>query len=217
MHFIPYLNFHTHHLTSNDFLELLHVEYLDAATGSFFSCGIHPWNVSDTFIQWDLFEQKCAHPSCLAIGECGLDFLKNPAFEIEQIEVFKKQISLSEKLKKPMILHVVKSFDKILHIRKQSHAKQAWVVHGFSKKSTLAKQLIDADFYLSFGAHVVSNSALATTMKNTPLWRIFLETDNANIPIEAVYEHAAQILALPVRDLATQIENNFKNISTWNG
>lgn len=217
MHFIPYLNFHTHQLFSNDFLEILHVEYLDTSIGSFFSCGIHPWNVNDTGIQWDLFEQKCVHPSCLAIGECGLDFLKNPEFKIEQIEVFKRQIFLSEKLKKPMILHVVNSFDKILQIKKQSQAKQAWVVHGFNKKSNLANQLIDAGFYLSFGAHALNNSALAATIKTIPLSRIFLETDNVNIPIESVYEHVAQILALPVRDLAIQIEHNLKKISIWNG
>ncbi len=213
MHFVPYINFHTHQTSSNNFLEILHVEYLNASKGSFFSRGIHPWSVNDSLIKWDLFEQICTQRSCVAIGECGLDFLKNPNYAAEQIEVFKRQIALSEKLKKPMVLHVVKSFDKILQFKKDLQPKQAWVVHGFNKNSTLAGQLIDAGFYLSFGAHVLTKSELAKTIKNVPLSRIFLETDNAAISIKVIYEKTAQILGLPLQDLAEQIEENFKSIS----
>ena len=49
-------------------------------------------------------EEKLKAEKCFALGECGLDKITASDFELQK-EVFKKQIQLSEKYKKPLIIH----------------------------------------------------------------------------------------------------------------
>ena len=85
-----------------------------------FSIGIHPWFINKENVENELFfvEKKLQHKNCFALGECGLDKLTKADFNL-QTTVFKKQIALSEKYKKPVILHCVRSFQKIIKLKKE--------------------------------------------------------------------------------------------------
>lgn len=84
-----------------------------------FSIGIHPWfiKVKTLNTQFTVLEEKIQHKNCLAIGECGLDKLTEVDFQTQK-EVFVTQIQLSEKYKKPLIIHCVKAHQEIIELKK---------------------------------------------------------------------------------------------------
>ncbi len=173
-----------------------------------FSCGIHPWYSENWKYQLSILEDILANPFCIAIGECGLD--KVIGLDIKtQIEIFENQILLSERLCKPMIIHCVRSWDTLLSLHKQIEPSQPWIVHGFRKKPSLAKQLLDAGMYLSFGE--IYN---LQTAKDVPIDRIFCETDQSSLSIYEVYDNVANTLCMSIEDLAMQIDGNMHRVFT---
>ncbi len=118
------------------------------------------------------------------IGECGLDRICDAAYDL-QIEAFKAQIELSERLSLPIILHCVRSLDDVLRLKQGTH--QPWVWHGFRGKPQQLKQLLDHGFYVSFGFRHNPDSLLSC-----PSDRLFLETDDTPQPIVPLYANVAQ-------------------------
>ncbi|NJN49910.1 MAG: hypothetical protein HC798_00490 [Polaribacter sp.] len=126
-----------------------------------FSIGLHPWYIIKAQFEQDLkiVESKLLHPNCFAVGECGLDTLAETNFEL-QIELFKKQIQLSETYQKPLIIHCVRAFNEIIQLKKELKPTQKWIIHGFDKNQQVAKNLIANDICLSFGAKIIKSESL---------------------------------------------------------
>ncbi len=142
--------------------------------GRYYSVGIHPWRVGEaTGPMWQQVSLAAADPRVLAIGETGIDLTHAPVAPVdEQIMWLRRHIGLSERLGKPLILHVVKGLEPILALRRQSGARQPWVWHGFRGKPQMARQLADAGLYISLGARFNPDVVDAI-----PPSRLFHETD----------------------------------------
>lgn len=180
--------------------------------GSFFSVGIHPWYINDSWrTPWELLEKRAVQKNCLAIGECGLDKVTGTDFQL-QTEVFKAQIHLSERIQKPLIIHCVKAFQEIYNLHKELKPKQAWVMHGFSKSLPLAEQMASCGIKLSFGSALLANLNVQRTFAALALEQVFLETDNAAISVNTVYEKAALLKGLTDEELQKQLQHNFNTI-----
>lgn len=176
-----------------------------------FSMGIHPWKIDQNEV-WDEFQImkiEVNNPSCWAIGECGLDKRIECPMEL-QMEVFKAQLLLAETYQKPVIIHCVAAYQELIAIKKEFQTSIPMVIHGFSKNWDIAKQLLDNDFYLSFGKHLIQNPNLADVFKQVPNDRFFLETDNMHEDITFVYEKASFYKQLDLLALQIQIENNIE-------
>ena len=145
-------------------------------------------------------------PQLLAIGECGLDKLTDTPIDI-QITIFKQQIEIAENSKKPMIIHCVKAFNELIKLRKETAARQEWIIHGFRGKPQLATELIQHGFRISIG-----HKFNPETARIIPLYRLFLETDDSNIDIETVYRQIAEIRQIPENELIISIGTNFSEL-----
>ncbi|KAF5270282.1 hypothetical protein FQR65_LT17848 [Abscondita terminalis] len=64
------------------------------------------------------------------------------------------------------------------------------IFHGYQKNEILAKQLISKGYYLSFGKAVL-NGSMDKVLTETPVDRIFLETDHAPVSIDEIYAYVA--------------------------
>lgn len=153
-----------------------------AAEGALYAAGIHPWWTAqpdfDLERHLDGLRTLLALPEVVCIGECGYDTLqgdgtdRHPAPLDMQDAVFAAHVSLSETYEKPLVIHCVRAFDRLLHQRKKHRPSQRWTIHGFRGRPALAQQLLDADFDLSFGPrHNAESYAL------TPPLRRHDETD----------------------------------------
>lgn len=212
---MDFFNFHTHRFTSqSDILELVN-QYpweFDAAI-PFYSIGIHPWYIAEGRIEADLkiIEEKLQAQNCLAIGECGLDKRIEIPLEL-QTSVFEKQLLLAEKYKKPVVIHCVAAFQEVMAIKKKMKVTVPMIIHGFSKNSQLAEQLIKDGFYLSFGKYLLRNPELKTVFQEIPNDRFFLETDTVEETIQEVYNLASKYKNLNDNELQDVISNNYKRV-----
>lgn len=121
-----------------------------------YSVGLHPW---DTALcqgeRADAVMQRIARAARLdnvvAIGECGLDTLRGAPMP-EQERIFRMHAALSEEVRKPLIIHSVRSLQPIIRLRRLLSPTQRWIVHGFRGSVAKAQALVDAGIDISLGA-----------------------------------------------------------------
>lgn len=168
------------------------------------SIGLHPWDIGDDWeAQLLQIAENANKPTVVAIGECGFDPLATISDKALQREIFYRHIMISEDCGKPLIIHSVRSIDRLLEAHKSSRHKQAWIVHGFRGKPQQAAQLVRNGIYLSFGAKFNADSA-----KQTPTERLFIETDESTDDLQATYRRIADIKNISPEQLLLQINNN---------
>lgn len=212
---MEFFNFHTHRFTNqSDILELVnqYPREFDASI-PFYSIGIHPWYIAEDKIDADLkiIEEKLQNENCLAIGECGLDKRIEIPLDL-QTSVFEKQLILAEKYKKPVVIHCVAAFQEVIAIKKKRKITVPMIIHGFSKNSQLADQLIKEGFYLSFGKYLLRNPELKSVFQQIPNDRFFLETDTVEETIQQVYDLAAEYKSINNNALQDIISTNYKRV-----
>ncbi len=168
------------------------------------SVGMHPWHINDNWkSEFTAIAEYAKADNVVAIGECGLDSLKSPAAIELQEEIFKAHILLAEELRKPLIIHCVKAYDRLIALHKELKPQQAWILHGFRGKPQQAVQLIRAGLYLSLGERFNPDSA-----KTIPTDKLFIESDESKRPITDIYTAIAAAKDTPCKELAMQIMAN---------
>ena len=172
------------------------------AEGHFFSAGLHPWDVTGQDEEpFGSIEKLLALPQVLAVGECGFDTLRGPVHELQE-KAFVRQCELSERFRKPMILHVVRDFDSIIHIRKMLNPTQPWLIHGFRGGIAQMSQLYSQGILVSFGQRHNPE-----TLKQVPSNRLFLETDG-KCPIDDVILVAASLRSESPETITQNLKGN---------
>jgi TatD DNase family protein len=212
---MKYFNLHTHQFSNQpDVMELVnqYPQEFDAKI-PFYSIGIHPLYIDENRLESDyqIVEEKLALPECLALGECGLDKRAETPFDI-QVTVFEKQLAFAEKHQKPVVIHCVAAFQELIEIKKRMKISVPMVVHGFSKKVELAKQLIDNGFYVSFGKNLLRNPELEYVFQSIPNNSFLLETDMIEEGIQDVYALAAKYKGLELSELQEILNNNYNTV-----
>lgn len=212
---MQFFNLHTHKFTNQpDVLELVNqYPWEFDVTIPFYSIGIHPWFIVEERLESDfeILERKLQEPSCLAVGECGLDKRIEVPLELQQL-VFEKQLLLAQKYQKPVVIHCVAAFQELIEIIKKLYITVPILIHGFSKSEQLAKQLLDNGFYISFGKYLLLNPELELVFKNMPNDRFFLETDTVKEGIEAIYGLAAKYKKMTIEEIQKQVNKNFLEV-----
>jgi len=184
-----FIDFHTHHPSRE--VETVILDGRD-------TWGIHPWTLA--------VPDRTPLPSDVAIGECGLDRLCSTSYE-EQVEAFRRCITESERLQKPLFLHCVRAVDDCLRLRSELGARQPWVWHGYRGSPEQLNQLLSHGFLFSFGFRFNRQSLMAC-----PADHLLLETDEDPRPVSVLYEQMAAIREVSVQELIRQMQQNFLRI-----
>ncbi len=202
--------FDFHHHKRNKSNGIYNLDLQKTPPDFYFSAGIHPQDIqpenTDNQFNW---LKSVINENCFAIGECGLDGLVPIDMKIQE-EFFLRQIQLANEFKKPIIIHCVRKFYEVISFRKKT--EQAMIIHGFNKKQSVADDLIKNNFYLSFGKPVLYHLSLQDTLKNVPLDKFFLETDNDDFNIEELYQKVSEIKKISIEQLQQQILENLDSI-----
>ncbi|NMH28906.1 TatD family hydrolase [Flavobacterium silvaticum] len=208
------INLHTHKVSGNaSVIEIVNQYPDEFSKTKRFSIGIHPWRIETDKIgqQLDFIESQLKDPSCLAIGECGLDKRIETPMDV-QTDVFISQLELAQSFSKPVIVHCVAAYQEVIEICRQNKITVPIIIHGFSKNIQVAKTLVAAGFYVSFGKWLMQNPELASVLIAVPDNSYFLETDSSDYGIASVYEKAAIAKGLDKAEIAAQIEMNFNTV-----
>lgn len=177
-----------------------------------FSVGIHPAEIDENWRKnLEKIKEFSIQKNCFAIGECGLDAFIDIDENLQE-QIFLEQILWAEEIKKPVIIHCVKRHSELLKFKKK--AKVPMIIHDFNKKKSIADEMLNHGFYLSFGKSVLQNLSLQAIVRDFPLEKIFLETDDADFNIIDLYLKVAEIKEISVEELQGKITENLENIKT---
>lgn len=198
------LDIHTHVLPEVPGSALVCIGFgpIPLEQGHWFSAGLHPWDVTEDFDnQLAKLEKVLANPRVSAVGECGFDALKDPSHDLQE-QAFIRQIELSERYAKPMILHVVRDFDSVIRLRRTLKPSQPWLIHGFRGGPEQMNQLYSHGILVSFGLKHNPES-----LKTVPVDRLFLETDGKTT-IDQTILLASALRETPPQTIQKQITLN---------
>ena len=206
------VDIHTHRLPNapGQAIENCLPDAFQAQPEGWYSVGLHPWYV-DKYVWNDdafrsSFETILRHPQVLAVGEAGLDKLASVPLSF-QLEVFRYQATLAETTSKPLIIHVVKAVDELLALHKELKPAVPWIIHGFRGKNAQAASYLRHGFYLSFG-----EKYNAETLRQVPVDRLFLETDESKESIMRLYERAADERGISAQTLRESVARNIRKV-----
>ena len=114
----------------------------------------------------------------VGIGEIGLDYHYTKENKQEQIDLFKKQLSIAKKYNLPVVVNSRDAINDTYEIIKNMNIKKG-IIHCFSGSYEMAKKFIDLGFYLGVGGVITfKNSNLKEVIKKLDLKNIVFETDS---------------------------------------
>lgn len=144
--------------------------------GVLIALGLHPWVAP----QWSSeshqrLESYLRQGQALAIGECGLDFVRARREEErnQQRLVLREHLALAWQFNLPLILHCVRAQSALREELDRYPGVRA-MIHGFLGSPQEAKEWLHRGLFLSLGPHAISRREL---MQSLPLDRILIETD----------------------------------------
>lgn len=160
------------------------VELAEAYDDVYFAVGVHPYDM-ENFEAVD-FESYAAHPKCVAVGECGLDYFRlegseeeKHAEKIRQEHVFREQIRFAKKVKKPLIVHIRDaSHDAKTVLLAEGAEEVGGVLHCYNADDELLS-LANQNFYFGIGGVVTFQNAkkLINVLPKIPHEKLLIETD----------------------------------------
>jgi len=223
------------------------VELMDIyPEGVFATVGLHPIHTSASFhdkdeigedgkaftsrgevFDMDAYRALAAHPKVVAIGECGLDYFRDPSDEerSRQVEAFEAQIALANEVGKPLMLH--------LRSGKGGNAyKDAWEIlkkqarvrgnsHFFAGSVEDAKLFWEMGYSTSFTGVITFTHDYDEVVRATPKEFIHAETDapyvapkpyrgqrNEPLYVREVVARMAELRGVPEEEWKAQLWEN---------
>jgi TatD DNase family protein len=220
VHNHPFIDIHTHHVIHTDdtvrVVNLYPGDAIPAFSGkNFYSVGLHPWKIKsekENTLHLQIMEDALEFDHVIFAGECGLDKITGAGFE-EQRRVLLAQMILAEDYQKPLIIHCVRAYYEIIELYNSYRPTVPWIFHGYSGNLEITEQLANKQFLFSFGKILFNAKARAVeSFRQLPLEKVFLETDEFNKPVSAVYAKAAEIKNITVKELKEAIWENFNRL-----
>lgn len=175
----------------------LSTEFVDKYDCLYAAVGYHP-EVANNIVDKDYLELEKiikSNNKIVAIGEIGLDYYWVKDNKDKQREIFRKQLSLAEKLNMPVVIHTRDAINETYEILKEYKVKG--VMHCFSGSLEMAKKFIDLGFYLGIGGVLTfKNSKLPDVIENISLDNMVLETDSpymSPVPVRGTTNESANV------------------------
>lgn len=146
----------------------------------FATCGISPNDIEDDVDNaLKKLEEIARSEKVVAIGEIGLDYYWNKDNKEKQIEVFIKQIEMSNRLNLPIVIHTREATVDTIKILKENIPNKRGIFHCCPLNQELIKEGLKLGFYISFSGNVTfKNAKSEECIKLVPIDRLLIETDS---------------------------------------
>ena len=193
-----------------------------------FSPGIHP-HEADTPGAVDDLRALAAHPRAVAVGETGLDYVKNYASVPNQKALFVRHLEIAQEAGKPVSIHCREAHGDALGILR-AHAPLRGVIHCFSGGAGDAEGYLSLNFFLSIAGPVTYPNAqgLRDAVARIPLENLLVETDcpllapqkrrgQRNEPAYVRYtaEEIARVKGVSIEELSEATTRNAARLFGW--
>ena len=224
----PYVDFHTHrrhceaYADRADVIAVQSVMYgleTPSSRADYVTLGIHPMQgdvrelvrrlrVEPDRLRADLVaEINAMGERCCGIGECGWDRRSVLSWE-EQDALMTFHYALARDLRLPLVLHIVGGMHRLLSLKRGISSEGVrWFCHGFRGKLATLAQLMSAGICVSLSPTLFTPRDM---MRRSSEGLFFLETDDGDRDIEAVYVAAASLLDVDMSCLRDKLLGDFK-------
>ncbi len=149
------------------------------------SVGMHPYEADllDESILAEWERQIMENEKIVAIGECGLDYVKSTVDKEIQKRAFLMQLELARRTELPVIIHNRGADEDCLKILSDFNAANALrvnaVFHCYSSDANFARRVWHDGYYTSFTCNVTYSSSeeLRKVVAEVPMDLFMVETD----------------------------------------
>lgn len=202
------------------------IEYAKKYKEFYAIIGIHPENVNEINkvdeIE-ELYNQNKDGEKIVAIGEIGLDYHYTDDNKEQQIELFKKQIEIANKLNLPIVIHSRDAAVDLLVVLKSIELPKKIMFHCFDLNEEVARFVIKNGYSISVGGNITykRKDSVINVLKQIPLSLIMTETDspylspepyrgkiNNSANIEEIIKKLAEIKEISVAEVEKQVYEN---------
>jgi TatD DNase family protein len=203
------------------------------------SFGYHPWYVKERTVDWrpNLIHYLDQVPS--AVGEIGLDRWIKDHDLAQQEEVFQSQLQIATDRNLPISIHCLKAWGRLFDLlRGGPTPRPGFLLHSYGGPQEMVEPLAKLGAYFSFPGYYAHERKhrQRETFRHVPLDRLLIETDapdqllpdsltthqlidpasgnpiNHPANLGAVYQFVAELIDIPLAELAGQVEANFKRL-----
>lgn len=200
------------------------VEMADKNSFVYATVGFHPTDIKGYSEESEKELLDLAkNPKVLAIGEIGLDYHWMKDEKEKQKEIFRKQMDLARKIKKPVVIHTRDAMEDTINILNE-YKDVGGILHCYPGTYESAKLLMDR-YYFGINGVVTfkNNKTTKEAVSKIPLERLVIETDapyltpepyrgKRNEPhyVQYVAEEIAKIKGLEVEEVIRITTENAK-------
>ena len=188
---------------------------------NFAAIGIHPWYVADAYADFatEMANILATHPNIM-VGEIGLDKF-HPDMP-RQIEIFTRQLEIAHKFNRPICMHCVGAWDKILHIFHEHERAMppAVLTHAFAGDAGQIQMM--ADRYNMYFSYATPHDGGKDTerISTTPTGRILTETDTFDSmteldELDSIVHIIANLHGIDADEMSEQIYQNIQRIISY--
>jgi TatD DNase family protein len=196
------------------------------------SIGLHPWYVKERSSGWLNKFQEGLHSGKCAVGEIGLDRWIEGFDFASQEEVFVQQLDLAARANRPVSIHCLKAWGRLLEIL-EKRPNAGFLLHSYGGPAEMVRSFAELGGYFSVSGYFahLRKAGQREVFRHVPSDRLLIETDapdmalpaeiqefsisaDLNHPanIRAVYKFAAEMLNKPLERLTTEVEANFQRL-----
>ena len=154
------------------------LEIADANEGVFAALGIDPHQAATPEARRiGELRELLAHPKAVAVGETGLDTVRQHATPTEQRRLLDHHLALADELDLPIVIHNREADEETATALEPFHGTV--VLHCFSSPA-LVSLAVDRGYYVSFAGNATYPNAapLREASASIPIDRILVETDS---------------------------------------
>jgi len=153
----------------------------------FATVGIHPHDAGEaTEGDWDAMERLARESDrVVALGEMGLDLFRTLSPRDAQERVFRRQLDMARRLRKPVVVHCRDAHAETLAILADERVDRiGGVMHCFSGDVEVAERCLDLGLLISLAGPVTYKNAraLPEVARFVPEDRLVVETDCPYLP-----------------------------------
>ena len=208
------------------------ISFINKYKNVYATIGYHP-EEADKILDSDIINLEklvVSNKKIVGIGEIGLDYHYGKENIEAQHKLFRKQLSLAEKLNLPVVIHSRDATNDTINILKEYKVKG--IIHCFSGSLETAKIYISMGYKLGIGGVVTfKNSNLVNVINNISLDNIVLETDSpylAPVPyrgktnsskyIPIIAEKISEIKKVSIEEISRiTLETTYVSVKSFGG
>ena len=150
----------------------------EAHDGVYAALGVDPHRAAEPdALRLEELRDLLAHPKAVAVGETGLDTVRQFASPAEQLRLFEAELALADELSLPVVIHSREAEEKTAEAL--AGFQGTVILHCFSSPGLLPVAL-ERGYYVSFAGNATYPKApeLREAAAAVPSDRILVETDS---------------------------------------